>query len=52
MKTKTKEQQQQQKNQETMANPLPVSAVENRGLPTFCDISGEATQVQGSRPST
>lgn len=46
-KTKTKEQQQQQ-NQKTMANPLPVFAVENRGLPTFCDISGEATQVQGS----
>lgn len=35
MKTKTKEQQQQQNDQGTMANPLPVFAVENRGLPNF-----------------
>lgn len=47
-KTKTKEQQQQQNYQETMANPLPVFAAENRGLPPFCDISAEAIQVQGS----
>lgn len=47
-KTKTKEQQQQQNNQETMANPPPVFAAERRELPTFCDISGQAVQVQGS----